>query len=122
MSYLICILIGAILVWVAKQVGHLISKSEWFRYQFEDPFTVAHDYSMFANNSHNSREELEQVSGFWAAKACGEQWILEHPSGQYRVLRGHHKWRGESGPGSSSMAPPDDAMTFNFPVQGVRLK
>jgi hypothetical protein len=66
----------------------------WFKYRLADRFTVAHDLSPFWNPI-NQREELDHVKGLWRARIFCRLWVMEHPMGQARILKGWHYWPEE---------------------------
>lgn len=87
--------IGLCLLVALFLVARLFGTSASYRRNFEDPYTVAYDYSIFYGHSHNQRQQLEQVQGRAAAYDFGKKWIREHPSGAFTILEGHHAWPSE---------------------------
>lgn len=62
----------------------------WYK-SLTDKYTVAHDVSPFWNVL-NQREELEHVIGLWRAEMFCRNWVLKHPMGQARIIKGWLYW------------------------------
>lgn len=65
---------------------------EWLR-GGHSQFTVACDYSPW--HAPNGRERLFRVRGRKTARQVASNWVLDHPCGQARVIRGWLFWEDE---------------------------
>lgn len=46
-------------------------------------------------NPLNQREEVDHVKGLWRAEMVCRNWVLKHPMGQARIIKGWLNWPEE---------------------------